>query len=147
MLMQPIATLPALDAGTALTRGASSIERSLEAIGWQLLNVEIDTQRETARIELKRGDLHVLFDARNGRASLTREMRDTRQQRIGRKGDITVVDRIEPRFLGRTRCENLREGLQALSHYVADNAAAAIGHDQAQDIFRSLVQGQAALPA
>lgn len=147
MLMQPIAHLPAPDAGAALTRAASSLERSLESLGWQLLNVEIDTERETARIELKRGDLHVLFDARHGRASLTREMHETRQHRIGRKGDITVVDRIEPRFLGRTRCEDLRAGLQALSHYVADNAAVAIGHDQAHEIFRGLLQFRPTLVA
>lgn len=139
--MSNLALAPSsLDTGTAIAGRARSIEQALAAIGWQLLSVDIDIDREAARIELKRGDLHVMLDARHGRASLTREIHDRRQQRIGRKGDITVVERIEPRLLGRTRCDGLRSGLRTLSHYVADNAAVAIGHDQARELFRPLLQ-------
>lgn len=121
-----------LDTGAALAR-------SLHMIGWELLSVEIDLTAETARIELRSGERYVMFDARNGRASITRETMTTEQHRIGRKGDITVVNRIRPVFLGRQSGLGLRSGLRALSHYVADNAPLAIPHDKARDIFRPLL--------
>ena len=130
---------------TSLAVGSAGdqLVRSLEAIGWQLLSVEIDLTVEAARIELRSGDRYVMFDARNGRASITREVMETRQHRVGRKGDITVVSRVHPVFIGRQSGLGLRSGLRALSHYVGDNAPIAIPHDQARDIFRPLLAGPA----
>lgn len=123
----------------ALTASSNALVAALEAIGWDLLSVEVDLVAETARIELRSGDLAVLFDARNGRASITRDRIVPQLHRIGRKGDITVVERLHPIFIGRQRCGGLRGGLRTLSHYVADNAPVAIGHDKARDIFRPLL--------
>lgn len=116
-----------------------SLERRLESIGWQLLNVEIDLVAETARIELAQGDLRVMLDARNGRASITREVMEWPQRLIGRKGDFTVAKHISTRFLGRQNCGGLRSGLRTLAHYVADNSSHALGHAEARDLFRPLL--------
>lgn len=118
---------------------ANPLERGLESIGWQLLSVEIDLGAETARIELAQGDLRVMLDARNGRATITRELMETAKRRVGRKGDITIVSRISPRFLSRQNCGGLRSGLRTLAHYVADNAPHALGHAEARDLFRPLL--------
>lgn len=122
----------ALDAQTHLVR-------SLESAGWNLLAVEIDVGAETARIELRRGALSVIFDARNGRASITRELITAEPVRIGRKGDVTVVTRFKPVFIGRQSGLGLRSGLKSLAHYVADNAALQLSHEAARNIFRPLL--------
>lgn len=126
-----------------IDKTGAALARSLHVIGWELLSVDLDVTAETARIELRSGDLHVTFDARGGRASITRETMTTAQHRIGRKGDVTVVDRIRPVFLGRQSGLGLRSGLRALSHYVGDNAQLTIPHNQARDIFRPLLNDAA----
>lgn len=117
--------------------------RSLDSAGWQLLSVDIDLCSETARIELRQEDLYVTFDARGGKASITREVMEKERIRVGRKGDISVTTRIAPRFIGRHSGLGLRSGLRFLSHYVADNAAIALSHKEARDIFRPLLSGAA----
>jgi len=117
----------------------SAITQSLHVIGWELLSVEIDAIAETLRIELHSGERYVMFDARNGRASITSELMTVESHRTGRKGDIAVAHRIRPMFLGRQNGLGLRSGLRALSHYVADNAPLSISHEQARSIFRPLL--------
>jgi hypothetical protein len=139
MTTERIDVLAVMDAQPLTFEAGNALARSLHVIGWELLSVEIDLSAETARIELRSGDRYVMFDARNGHASITRETMTKEQCRVGRKGDITVVDRVHPVFLGRQSGLGLRSGLRALSHYVADNAPLAIPHDQARDIFRPLL--------
>ena len=51
----------------------------LERAGWSLVACELDLDRQTARIELKRTDgLLVTLDAQEGRCLLLRHPRDTR---------------------------------------------------------------------
>lgn len=118
---------------------ACDLERKLESLGWQLLSVEVDVIAETARIELAQGALRVMLDARNGRASITREMMICTQHRIGRKGDFMVVRDIAWVFIGRQACGGFRSGLRTLAHYIADNSQLALSHAEARDFFRPLL--------
>lgn len=120
-----------------------TLVRGLEAIGWQLLAVEIDADQETARIELKSGNRLVTFDARNGHATLTRELLTLELAKMGRRGDIFVSERIRPTFIGRSHFYGLRSGLRALSHYVADNSPRPLTYEQARNLFRPLLAAPA----
>lgn len=125
---------------TAITVDASDqLAKSLHVIGWELLSVEIDLTIEAARIDLRSGDRYVMFDARNGRASITTERIAVERRRTGRRGDIFVCNTVRPEFMGRQSGFGLRSGLRALSHYVGDNAPTAIPHDKARDLFRPLL--------
>lgn len=97
------------------------LQRGLERIGWQVVSAELDLVRETARIELRHGDLLVTFDARNGRASTTRERVYVETELVGRRGDRFRAEVLRTRFLGRTRHLGARSGLRWLAQYVADN--------------------------
>lgn len=105
------------------TGAHTALVRTLERAGWQLLAVDIDMTRETARIELRRGERFVTFDARNGKATTTRERQEIRQERFGRKGDICMVDRVHMHFIGRAHHEGARSGLRWLTNYIADNSS------------------------
>lgn len=105
------------------TGAGAALVRTLERAGWQLLAVDIDMTRETARIELRRGELFVTFDARNGKASTTRERQEIRTYKAGRKGDIYRAERVHMHFIGRARHEGARSGLRWLTNYIADNSA------------------------
>lgn len=133
---------------TALTASlpatAQSLVIGLERIGWSLKNVDIDLVSETARVELRRGNLEVIFDARNGRASITRGFVTTRTERVGRRGDSYRAETLGYEFAGRQSGLGLRSGLRALSHYVADNAPVAITHEQARNLFRPLLANEVA---
>ena len=105
------------------TGASAALVRTLERAGWQLLAVDIDMTRETARIELRRGETFVTFDARNGKATTTRERQEIRQERFGRRGDVCMVYRVHMNFIGRARHEGARSGLRWLTNYIADNSA------------------------
>lgn len=79
----------------------------------------------TARIELRAGALLVTFDARNGRATVTREAIVRDVALVGRRGDRFRAETIRAEFIGRSKHQSIREGLRALSDYVSDNAPAA----------------------
>lgn len=134
----------AVASGTAIAIDAGNhLAKSLQLIGWELLSVEIDLTVEAARIELRSGDRYVMFDARNGRASITTERMTVERRQTGRRGDITVCNTVRPEFMGRQTGFGLRSGIRALSHYVGDNAPSAIPHDKARDLFRPLLGGNA----
>lgn len=116
----------AIDAA-GVTARMRLLQIGLERAGWQVLAVEIDISRETARIELRRGDLQVTFDARNGRASTTRERVRRETVLVGRRGDRFRAERIAMEFVGRTRHEDARSGLHWLAQYVADNGDHRLG--------------------
>lgn len=97
---------------------------ALERLGWCLTNAEINNHLGTARVELRRGDLLVTLDARNHRATITRERVHTTTEVLGRRGDRYRADRLHTEFLGRTRYDSTQQALQALALYVEDNAAA-----------------------
>lgn len=100
-----------------------ALVRALESAGWRLRAVEIDTHRATARVELVRADgLLVTLDARDGRASITREMTDREVVAVGRRGDRSRAERLHMRFVGRSRHEGVRSALRSLCNYVEDNA-------------------------
>lgn len=118
------------------------LQLGLERIGWTIENAEIDLVNETARIELRRGDLHVTFDARNGRASSTRERVYTETQLVGRRGDRFRAEVLRTRFVGRTRHEGARSGLRWLCGYIADNAVRPILDKDVQALVRLVLDGQ-----
>lgn len=128
--------------GVACSAELRSLSTGLERIGWALVNVEIDVPSEAARIELRRDRLFVTFDAKGGKASITRETLAHETVKFGRRGDIFRADRVRFEFLGRTSGLGLRSGLRALSHYVADNALRPIAHEQARNLFRPLLSAQ-----
>lgn len=99
------------------------VQRSLEALGWTILCADIDLTRETGRVELRRENRLVTLDARNGKASLTRELIGIDTRRVGRRGDIQIVERIQMHLLGRDYCgTGLQSGMRALANYIADNS-------------------------
>lgn len=100
----------------------------LEQAGWQLLTFEINLHAATARVELKRFDgRFVTLDARNGKASITREQADTKHVTIGagwcvsNRGGMPTA-RTRMLLLGRQRYEGARSAFRALANYIADNA-------------------------
>lgn len=117
----------------------ASVAFALERIGWILTNVEIDVPSESARIELKRGDLRVVFDCRRGRSTIERERWRVEAERVGRKSDRFVAETRRPEFIGRIKLRGMRAGLRALAHYVADNAARSLTHAEGRDMFRPLL--------
>lgn len=127
-----------------VAKPAASLAKGLQSLGWELRAVDVDLDAESCRIEIASGNRLVTFDARNGSASITREIVDHEQVVVGRRGDRMPVNRIRMRLLGRTRCQGLRSGLRELSHYVADNSSALITHSAARDLFLPLLQGGAA---
>lgn len=122
-----------------ICQASKTLAIRLHRIGWELVAVEIDLDSEACRIELKSGDTHVLFDARSGAASITRELHERVQETVGRRGDRMPVTVIRPRLVGRLRCSGLRSGLRALSHYVADNSTTLLTHSEGRDLFRPLL--------
>lgn len=112
---------------------------SLERLGWNVTSVDIDLVRGTARIELRRGDRLVTFDARNGRATTTRERIRRTLATVGRRGDVTVVERLQLEFVGRERHEGIRSGLRWLANYVGDNATRPALRGEARAAFRLIL--------
>jgi hypothetical protein len=116
---------------------------ALERAGWTLLSAEIDTHNATARIEIKgaNGRL-VTLDARNGRATITRETLAVETVRTGRRGDSYRAERLRTEFIGRTRCEGLRTAMRSLAYYLADNApAAALPRTESKRLLAPLLTG------
>lgn len=118
----------------------AALARTLERAGWQILAVDIDMTRETARIELRRGDTFVTFDARNGKASTTRERQEIRTHKAGRRGDIYRAERVHMHFIGRERHEGARSGLRWLTNYLADNSEGALTAGEARRMLAPLMQ-------
>lgn len=107
----------------ALDRAGAALIYALEQAGWRLINVEIDTHRETARIEIKGFDGRLLtLDARDGRASITREVEERWMERPAKQRRGFPVARYRYHLLGRTRYPGFRSAMRSLSHYLADNA-------------------------
>ena len=96
---------------------------ALERLGWSLLAAEVDVDAQVARVELRRGDLLVTLDARNGAATITRERVRTTTERTGRRGDAYRAERMHVEFLGRSRHEGVRSAMRSLANYVEDNAS------------------------
>lgn len=107
--------------GTGRKHGLEStavLQQALGRGGWSLDNFDLDLVGGTARVELHCGNLHLVFDARNGRCSTTREI-------VEWAGDARRYRSHWSRhFLGRTRHKDVREGLGFLSHYLAENGLA-----------------------
>jgi hypothetical protein len=121
-----------------------ALSAGLESAGWRILALELDLASGTARVEVRRADgLNVTFDARNGRASLTREMIETDTVKVGRRGDVARVERVRPRFVGRASGMGARQGLRALCDYLADNAVHALPAGDVRNLFRPLMDGAA----
>lgn len=99
---------------------------ALESMGWELLTCEIDLACAAARIELRCGDRHVTLDAREGRASITRERRVAKSVAVGRRGDRFLAERVGYELIGRTRHEGVRSALRHLCSYVASNGTRAL---------------------
>jgi hypothetical protein len=99
-----------------------SLQRGLEAIGWQILSLEIDATTNRARIELRCGDRLVTFDAREGSATTTREIIERETVAIGRRGDRFRAERLKASLLGRDRHAGMRSGLRQLAAYIEQNA-------------------------
>lgn len=125
-------SLDTIDAQRGLVMG-------LERLGWSISSVEIDLMKVTARVELRRGDLLVTLDARNGKATTTRERIRTETVLVGRRGDRCPVERLRTEFLGRAHHEGLRSGLRWLSSYVADNSTVQIPASGVRALFAPLM--------
>ena len=130
------------------TARLAALASGLEAAGWCLLDFDLDLSRGTARLELRRTDgLNVTFDARNGAASLTREVMEMATVRIGRRGDVFRAERLRPRFVGRDSGMGVRQGLRVLCAYLADNAVTPLPAGAVRHLLRPLMDGAShALP-
>lgn len=93
---------------------------ALERLGWELRACDVDLTRETLRIEIRRGELHVMLDARNGRVLLEREivLEVPAGLRQGR-----YCQPWARQLLGRSRAEGVRHGLRMMAEYIHDNGA------------------------
>lgn len=100
----------------------TSLARTIARGGWEIVSLEINACSARGRIELRRHDLFVTFDATEHRASTTRETQERYTALVGRRGDRMPVSRIRMRLLGRQRHLGLRNGLKWLSNYLADNS-------------------------
>jgi hypothetical protein len=123
----------------ALLNASHALRSGLANMGWQVLAAEIDTAAMTARIEIRRSSLSVTFDARNGKATTTREMMASETAAVGRRGDRFLAERVRMRLLGRTSHEGLRSGLRWLSAYIEQNASRPAIHGEARELFRPLL--------
>jgi hypothetical protein len=116
-------------ASTALEKPALDLQTQLKRLmakaGWEITSLEIDVPAEKCRMELKRGNRVVTFDSTFGRGStLTREVVESREVAVGRKGDRFRAHRLNTVFLGRDKIPGgLRSGLRHLSRYLADNGS------------------------
>jgi len=121
----------------ALRPSEVALVAALEGMGWELLTCEIDMHSETARVEIKRFDGRlVTLDARNGKATVTREQQRWTTAKIGRRGDECRVDRLGTEFLGREHCLGPRHALKKMCTYLADNPAPGRPALPAQDVRR-----------
>ncbi len=93
---------------------------ALERLGWDLLSCEIDQAREAFRLELGRGDLRVMLDARAERVVLEREIVRLATPSNARHTHGLNWERV---LLGRRRPEGIRSGLLMLANYIRDNGA------------------------
>lgn len=119
-----------------------ALQLGLERAGWTIIAAEIDLSRETARIEVKRADgRHITFDARNGRATITREHMERRPVFIKQVVKGYIAERIEMRFLGRTSHEGARSGLRAMCSYIADNAIVPTSAIDVRRLFALVMDG------
>lgn len=113
----------------------------LERAGWTLVNADLDTVRATLRMELRRDDLLVTFDARNGHATTTRERVRSQRVVIGRRGDRCPVERLRMEFVGRQRHEGIRSGLRWLTTYIAENSDRALPVADVRRAFAPILGG------
>lgn len=109
---------------THLATRRRSLEAAFSVLGWELLNVEADAVRGTARLDAKRdGRLVVLHVDHMGRAQVER-FADARYRRTtGRGGDRFIAYRLDFDFLGRERFKTPREALHGFVGYLAHNGA------------------------
>lgn len=128
--------------GDTTTPRIKALQLTLERMGWMLLAAEIDLAADTLRIELRCGERLVTIDARKGRATCTREIVRHVQTRIGRRGDVTVVDRLHVDFLGRTTFEGPRHAMRWLADYIADNSDGRLAGIEARNLLRLVMDGQ-----
>ncbi len=104
----------------------------LAQLGWELESLDIDLPGHALRIIVRRDDgLLLTFDARNGRASMTRERTERDAQLVGRRGDRFRAETIKMAFLGRTRHDSIKAGLASFASYLMDNAATPAIHGKA----------------
>lgn len=106
---------------SALAR-KDGLQKALSALGWDLLSVEIDEGRGSARIDVKRnGRTVMLLVDHLGRASVER-FRDRRVWvALGRRGDRFNSECLVSDFLGRERFASPREALRGFVGYLAHN--------------------------
>ena len=110
----------------AIPAQVRALQHTLDRGGWTILAVEIDLVRSTARVEVKRDDgLHVTLDARNGSATLTRELVSLRRAEGPVGSGRWRPERLHTEFIGRQRFEGPRAALRGLCNYLADNAIGA----------------------
>ena len=108
----------------AVPANIRALQLTLDRGGWTILAVEIDLIRSTARVEVKRDDgLHVTLDARNGSATLTRELVSLRRAEGPVGSGRWRPERLHTEFIGRQRFEGPRAALRGLCNYLADNAS------------------------
>lgn len=125
-----------------------ALQIGLERVGWTIIAAEIDLSRETARIEAKRDDgRYITFDARNGRATITREHMDRRSVFVKQVVKGYIAERIEMRFLGRTSHEGARSGLRSLCSYLADNAVVPTSAIDVRRLFALVMDGRRSVTA
>ncbi len=127
------------------TSNTSALARALERHGWTCVRADINVHENTAFVSLRSDGglcVHLVADGL-GRVSLTREQHDRVQIAVGRRGDRALVERVQVRFVGRTRIEGgVRSGIRALAHYVADNSG--LSRQIVSEPFRSLLNSNSA---
>lgn len=130
-------TKPDLPVGIA--DSVAILQRGLESIGWQILALDINATDGHARIELRCGDRLITFDARDGKATTTRERAEVETVSVGRRGDRFRAERLRVRLLGRDRHHGMRSGLRWLASYLEQNAPVKTLSGSVREMLRPLL--------
>jgi hypothetical protein len=98
----------------------AQLEHTLARGGWRVNTIDLDLQNGAARVEVIRTDgLRVTLDARQGRASVTREILSS--PALENRNLFNTRKQTDV-FLGRIWAEGPRHGLKIFCDYIADNA-------------------------
>lgn len=105
------ATSPVVERADAITAWARSFEAQS---GFEVRALDIGPR--TFRLEVSRGDAVITADIDSiGRCTLVEERRERYTQRVGRKGDAAIVERVRMVLVERLKPDGPRSMLRALA--------------------------------
>jgi len=125
---------------TELAQRAKVLTSALALLGWELTSFELDLVRETARVDLRRGDRKVIMIAPGPDRAVIERFRVVEEHvTIGRRGDRSIARRLRDEFLWRSRSGGFRAGLRELCYYIAENSTPALPSAAVRALFAPML--------